>query len=249
MFKTNVTGLAYTVAISTDQSFGLNFFSTPTTDYVFHNMDNRDDMMVNRSWIAHVEIYQLPSYAGLPSGFTSLTAANTVIGEAVVGSPYVAGREHPHIKISANSSSIQLPIKGTTCNFSAPKTVDLGTYTTSQVNKNLTTVKPINITGSCSVAPKVSVKLTTTKTTGAGNMLLANRLTGDSAAQGVGVEIVGPNRYVMTPNADIRANIDYKFTAPSANFTMPFTGQLVKDGSRVTAGSFESIGVFQISYY
>lgn len=80
-------------------------------------------------------------------------------------------------------------------------------------------------------------------------MLLANRLTGDSAAQGVGVEIVGPNRYVMTPNADIRANIDYKFTAPSANFTMPFTGQLVKDGSRVTAGSFESIGVFQISYY
>ncbi|WP_221345988.1 fimbrial protein, partial [Enterobacter cloacae] len=138
------------------------------------------------------------------------------------------------------------PIIKPTCTLTAPKTVDLGDYGVSDLENDNTLNVYAAVSGNCTNTRKITMKLTTSKTTGTDGTLLANTAS-SNAAKGVGVFLMWPDNSQVVPNSTNSYTTRENTTI--ALFSRLLTARLVKSGTeKVTSGTFSAIGTLQFTY-
>lgn len=246
LFKTNVTGIAYALAFRTKGTGVTAYFAPSTTWYLTLHMEDQDELLQYQTWEAAVEFYQLPSFAGVPAEVVSVGPVGGTIGDFGIGDPYAPNDDHPGTTISIADMAFKTPIEIPTCTLTAPKTVDLGDYGVSDIENDKTINADFGVTGNCTNTRKVTVKLTTSKTTGTDGSLLANTAS-SNAAKGVGVLLKWPNNRQIVPNSTSSFTAQENTTL--ALFSLLLTARLVKSGTeKVTSGTFSAIGTLQFTY-
>ncbi|ENG2949365.1 fimbrial protein StkG [Enterobacter cloacae] len=246
LFKTNVTGIAYALAFRTIGTGVTAYFAPSTTWYLTLHMEDQDELLRYQTWEAAVEFYQLPSFAGVPAEVVSVGPVGGTIGDFGIGDPYAPNDDHPGTTISIADMAFKTPIEIPTCTLTAPKTVDLGDYGVSDIENDKTINANFGVTGNCTNTRKVTVKLTTSKTTGTDGSLLANTAS-SNAAKGVGVLLKWPNNRQIVPNSTSSFTAQENTTL--ALFSLLLTARLVKSGTeKVTSGTFSAIGTLQFTY-
>ncbi|CZW14739.1 fimbrial protein StkG [Enterobacter cloacae] len=246
LFKTNVTGIAYALAFRTIGTGVTAYFAPSTTWYLTLHMEDQDELLRYQTWEAAVEFYQLPSFAGVPAEVVSVGPVGGTIGDFGIGDPYAPNDDHPGTTISIADMAFKTPIEIPTCTLTAPKTVDLGDYGVSDIENDKTINADFGVTGNCTNTRKVTVKLTTSKTTGTDGSLLANTAS-SNAAKGVGVLLKWPNNRQIVPNSTSSYTTQENTTL--ALFSWLLTARLVKSGTeKVTSGTFSAIGTLQFTY-
>ena len=154
--------------------------------------------------------------------------------------------DHPKPTITIANMAFITPIEKPTCTLTAPKTVDLGDYGVSDIENDKTINADFGVTGNCTNTRKVTVTLTTSKTTGTDGSLLANTAS-SNAAKGVGVLLLWPNNKQIVPNSTSSFTAQENTTL--AIFSWLLTARLVKSGTeKVTSGTFSAIGTLQFTY-
>jgi len=248
LFKTNVTGIVYSLAIRTTDNAVTAFFTPNPGSWVKSVETNNNETLINnKSWQAAVEFYQLPSFVGIPADVTTIGPVAGTMGKIIIGEPNgTTESDHPRPTITISSMAFTVPIEKPTCTLTMPKTVKLGDYDTSTVENDKTTRVSFGITGNCTNTRKVTIKLTTSKTTGNDNSLLANTAT-SNAAKGVGALLKWPNDKQIMPNSTNSFSVEDGSTL--ALFSVLLNAQLVKsDTEKVTSGEFSAIGTLQFTY-
>ncbi|HAS1042225.1 TPA: fimbrial protein StkG [Enterobacter cloacae] len=246
LFKTNVTGIAYALAFRTIGTGVTAYFAPSTTWYLTLHMEDQDELLRYQTWEAAVEFYQLPSFAGVPAEVVSVGPVGGTIGDFGIGDPYAPNDDHPGTTISIADMAFKTPIEIPTCTLTAPKTVDLGDYGVSDIENDKTINADFGVTGNCTNTRKVTVTLTTSKTTGTDGSLLANTAS-SNAAKGVGVLLKWPNNRQIVPNSTSSYTTQENTTL--ALFSWLLTARLVKSGTeKVTSGTFSAIGTLQFTY-
>ncbi|EOC9244656.1 fimbrial protein StkG [Enterobacter cloacae] len=246
LFKTNVTGIAYALAFRTQGTGVTAYFAPSTTWYLTLHMEDQDELLQYQTWEAAIEFYQLPSFAGVPAEVVSVGPVGGTIGDFGIGDPYAPNDDHPGTTISIADMAFKTPIEIPTCTLTAPKTVDLGDYGVSDIENDKTINANFGVTGNCTNTRKVTVKLTTSKTTGTDGSLLANTAS-SNAAKGVGVLLKWPNNRQIVPNSTSSFTAQENTTL--ALFSLLLTARLVKSGTeKVTSGTFSAIGTLQFTY-
>ncbi|HGG9108611.1 fimbrial protein StkG [Enterobacter cloacae] len=246
LFKTNVTGIAYALAFRTRGTGVTAYFAPGTTWFLTHHMNNHDELLSKQDWEAAVEFYQLPSFTGIPANVVSVSPAGGTIGQFTIGDPNEGARDHPKPIITIANMAFATPIEIPTCTLTAPKTVDLGDYGVSDIENDKTINADFGVTGNCTNTRKVTVTLTTSKTTGTDGSLLANTAS-SNAAQGVGVLLKWPNNRQIVPNSTSSYTAQDNTTLTI--FSWLLTARLVKSGTeKVTSGTFSAIGTLQFTY-
>lgn len=248
LFKTNVTGIVYALAIrTTDNAVTAFFTSNPGSWTKSVETNNNEGLIKDKSWQAALEFYQLPSFAGIPADVTTVGPAAGTLGKIIIGEPNgTTESDHPRPTITIPSMAFTVPIEKPTCTMTVPKTVKLGDYDTSTVENDKTSNVSFSVTGSCSNTRKITMKLTTSKTTGSDNFLLANTVS-SNAAKGVGVMLKWADKSQIKPNSTSSYTVYQGSTI--ALFSSLLTAQLVKsDTEKVTSGQFSAIGTLQFTY-
>ncbi|HDS9457270.1 TPA: fimbrial protein StkG [Enterobacter asburiae] len=246
LFKTNVTGIAYALAFRTTGTGVTAYFAPSTSWFLTLHMNNHDELLSLQPWEAAVEFYQLPSFAGIPANVMSVGPAGGTIGQFTIGDPKASASDHPKATITIANMAFTTPIEKPTCTVTAPKSVDLGTYNVSDLENNNTLSVFFGINGNCTNTRKITMKLTTSKTTGNDDSLLANTAS-SNAAKGVGALIKWPNNTQIVPNTINSFSVEEGKTI--ALFSSALTARLVKSGSeKVTSGQFSAIGTLQFTY-
>ena len=247
LFKTNVTGIAYALAFGTVDNTATAYFAPSTSWFLALHMNDQDELLDNRAWRAMVEFYQLPTFAGIPANVVSIGPVGGTIGKITIGDPVGSDPDdHPKPTITIANMAFITPIEKPTCTLTAPKTVDLGDYGVSDIENDKTINADFGVTGNCTNTRKVTVKLTTSKTTGTDGSLLANTAS-SNAAKGVGVLLKWPNNRQIVPNSTSSYTTQESTTL--AIFSWLLTARLVKsDTEKVTSGTFSAIGTLQFTY-
>lgn len=248
LFKTNVTGIAYTLAMYPQNNAFNAFFPSTTGSYVeTANQGDNSELVKAVWWYARMEFYQLPSYAGVPASVTQIGPVAGNIGNIVVGNPWSSDEsDHPRPLITIPDMAFNVPVEKPTCTLTAPKSVDLGEYDVSDVENDNTQKVSATVSGNCTNTRKITMKLTTSKTTGTDGSLLANTAS-SNAAKGVGVLLKWPDNSLAVPNST--NNYATKGNTIIPSFSESLTAQLVKSGTeKVTSGTFSAIGTLQITY-
>lgn len=248
LFKTNVTGIAYTLAMYPSSNAFNAFFPAKTGRYEeTANKADNSDVVKAKWWYARMEFYQLPSYAGIPESVTMIGPVAGNIGNIVVGDPYTSDEsDHPRPLITVPNMGFNVPVEKPTCTLTAPKTVDLGDYGVSDLENDNTQNVFVQVSGNCTNTRKITMKLTTSKTTGTDSTLLANTAS-SNAAKGVGVLLKWPDNSQVVPNSTNSYSTSENTTI--LLFSRLLTAQLVKsDTEKVTSGTFSAIGTLQFTY-
>lgn len=246
LFKTNVTGIAYALAFRTKGTGVTAYFAPSTTWFLTLHMEDQDELLQYQTWEAAVEFYQLPSFAGVPAEVISVGPVGGTIGDFGIGDPYAPNDDHPGTTISIANMAFTTPIEKPTCTVTAPKSVDLGTYNVSDLENDNTLSVFFGINGNCTNTRKITMKLSTSKTTGKDDSLLANTAS-SNAAKGVGALIKWPNNTPIVPNTMNSFSVGEGKTI--ALFSAALTARLVKSGSeKITSGQFSAIGTLQFTY-
>ncbi|EMC0023648.1 TPA: fimbrial protein StkG [Enterobacter cloacae] len=246
LFKTNVTGIAYALAFRTTGTGVTAYFAPSTSWFLTLHMNNKDELLQFQTWEAAVEFYQLPSFAGIPSEVVSVGPAGGTIGQFTIGDPNETARDHPKPTITIANMAFTTPIEKPTCTLTAPKTVDLGDYGISDLENDNTLNVYAAVTGNCTNTRKITMTLTTSKTTGTDGTLLANTAS-SNAAKGVGVLLKWPDNSQVVPNSTNSYSTSENSTI--SLFSRLLTARLVKsDTEKVTSGTFSAIGTLQFTY-
>lgn len=248
LFKTNVPGIAYALAILTTDGAVTAFFTSHTNSWWKSvETNNNENLIRDKSWKAAVEFYQLPGFMGIPADVISVGPAPGTLGKIIIGEPDgTSESDHPRPMVTIASMAFTTPIEKPTCTLTAPKTVNLGEYGVSDIEKDNTLSVFFEITGSCNNTRKITMKLTTSKTTGSDDSLLANTAS-SNAAKGVGALIKWPNNTQIVPNSTSSYSVEQGTTI--ALFSAALTARLVKsDTEKVTSGTFSAIGTLQFTY-
>ncbi|HCT7896776.1 TPA: fimbrial protein StkG [Enterobacter cloacae] len=248
LFKTNVPGIAYALAIVTTDGAVTAFFTSHTNSWWKSvETNNNENLIRDKSWKAAVEFYQLPGFMGIPADVISVGPAQGTLGKIIIGEPDgTTESDHPRPTITIASMAFTTPIEKPTCILTAPKTVNLGDYDVSDLeNDNVLSVF-FGITGNCTNTRKITMTLTTSKTTGTDGSLLANTAS-SNAAKGVGVFLMWPDNSQVVPNSTNSYTTRENTTI--ALFSQLLTARLVKSGTeKVTSGTFSAIGTLQFTY-
>ncbi|MFX2608530.1 fimbrial protein StkG [Enterobacter mori] len=246
LFKTNVTGIAYALAFRTTGTGVTAYFAPSTSWFLTFHMNDQDELLQLQTWEAAVEFYQLPSFAGISANVMSVGPAGGTIGQFTIGDPNASASDHPKATITIANMAFTTPIEKPTCTVTAPKSVDLGTYNVSDLENDNTLSVFFGINGNCTNTRKITMKLTTSKTTGSDDSLLANTAS-SNAAKGVGALIKWPNNTQIVPNSTNSYSVEHGTTI--ALFSASLTARLVKsDTEKVTSGTFSAIGTLQFTY-
>ncbi|MCK7417061.1 fimbrial protein StkG [Enterobacter cloacae] len=246
LFKTNVTGIAYALAFRTIGTGVTAYFAPSTNWFLTLHLEDQDELLQYRTWEAAVEFYQLPSFAGVPAEVVSVGPAGGTIGDFGIGDPYAPNDDHPGTTISIADMAFTTPIIKPTCTLTAPKNVDLGDYGVSDLENDNTLNVYAAVSGNCTNTRKITMKLTTSKTTGTDGTLLANTAS-SNAAKGVGVLLKWPDNSQVVPNSTNSYSASENTTI--ALFSRLLTARLVKsDTEKVTSGTFSAIGTLQFTY-
>jgi type 1 fimbria pilin len=246
LFKTNVTGIAYALAFRTTGTGVTAYFAPSTSWFLTFHMNDQDELLQLQTWEAAVEFYQLPSFAGISANVMSVGPAGGTIGQFTIGDPNASASDHPKATITIANMAFTTPIEKPTCTVTAPKSVDLGTYNVSDLENDNTLSVFFGINGNCTNTRKITMKLTTSKTTGSDDSLLANTAS-SNAAKGVGALIKWPNNTQIVPNSTSSYSVEQGTTI--ALFSASLTARLVKsDTEKVTSGTFSAIGTLQFTY-
>lgn len=247
LFKTNVTGIAYALAFGTVDNTATAYFAPSTSWFLTLFMDNHDELLKNRAWRAMVEFYQLPTFTGIPANVVSISPVGGTIGKITIGDPAEPDPDdHPKPTITIANMAFTTPIEKPTCTLTVPKSVDLGTYDASDLENDYTLSTFVVVTGNCSNTRQITMKLSTSKTTGSDGTLLANTAS-SNAAKGVGVLLKWPNGSQAVPNST--NNFSSNGNGTITLFSAALTAQLVKsDTEKVTSGQFSTIGTLQFTY-
>ncbi|MHA1054136.1 fimbrial protein StkG [Enterobacter mori] len=246
LFKTNVTGIAYALAFRTKGTGVTAYFAPNTTWFLTLHMNDQDKLLQLQNWEAAVEFYQLPSFAGIPANVVSIGPAGGTIGKFTIGDPNETEEDHPKPTITIANMAFTTPIEKPTCTLTAPKSVDLGTYGVSDLENDNTLSTLVTVSGNCSNTRQISIKLSTSKTTGSDGTLLANTAS-SNAAKGVGVLLKWPDGSQAVPDStnSFILNENRNITL----FSAALTARLVKsDTEKVTSGTFSAIGTLQFTY-
>lgn len=246
LFKTNVTGIAYALAFRTTGTGVTAYFAPNTTWFLTLHMNNQDELLTFQTWEAAVEFYQLPSFAGIPTNVKSIGPAGGTIGQFTIGDPNASESDHPKATVTIANMAFTTPIELPTCAVSAPKSVDLGTYGVSDLENDNTLSTLVTVSGNCSNTRQISIKLSTSKTTGSDGTLLANTAS-SNAAKGVGALLKWPDGSQAVPDStnSFVLNENRNITL----FSAALTARLVKsDTEKVTSGTFSTIGTLQFTY-
>ena len=260
-FRTNVEGIYYTLAIYPDANTVTAWFPPQAGGYYETGDANNDEGVVNaRYWHARMDIYQDPTFKGLPTNVEFLTAAGGMLGHAVIGDPHTGTEsDHPRVPININDMSFQLPLHAPTCAFQAPTTVNLGDWYREDLNNDNTTAVKFKITGSCVNTKAVYAKVASSNFDDS-SQLFTNSIVSNSsvtAAKGVGVLLAGPDDsrglpqyshitpdYRMTLAIGDNVNVD-----PVYQVNAEFSAKLVKTNTEVvTSGVFGTSVTFQVTY-
>lgn len=248
LFKTNVPGIVYSLAIRTLSNGVVAYFTSPTDSWIksFDTYD-KESLVEDVNWSAAAVFYQLPGYAGMPEGVKTIAPVNGTFGKVVLGKPNgTSDSDHPRPTVTITSRAFSVPVVNPTCTLTAPKTVNLGDYDVSDLENDNTLSVFFGVTGNCTNTRKVTMTLTTSKTTGSDGSLLANTAS-SNAAKGVGVLIKWPNNTQIVPNSTNSYSVEDGTTI--ALFSSALTARLVKSGSeKITSGQFSAIGTLQFTY-
>ncbi|WP_421511580.1 fimbrial protein StkG [Enterobacter sp. JS8-1] len=248
LFKTNIPGIAYSLALQTVDHSATAFFSSNIRGWFLTlHMNNHDELLDNRSWQAAIEFYQLPTFTGIPKNVLTVSPEGGTIGKIAIGDPIgTSFIDHPKVTITVADMAFSTPIQQPTCIMTGPRTVSLGEYDVSDLENDNTQNVYFVINGNCSNTRKITMKLTTSKTTGSDGSLIANAAP-SNAAKGVGVIIKWPNDNQVQPNSTSSYSVEDGTTI--ALFSAALTARLVKsDTEKVTSGTFSAIGTLQFTY-
>lgn len=248
LFATNVTGIAYSLAIRTLDNAVVAFFTSPVGSWIKSvDTQDRESLVEDKNWSAAAIFYQLPSYAGIPADVTSITPVGGTFGKVILGnSSEQSETDHPRPTVTITNNAFFIPVEKPTCTLTAPKTVNLGEYDVSDIENDTTLSVSFGINGNCTNTRKITMKLTTSKTTGSDGSLLANTAS-SNAAKGVGALIKWPNNTQIMPNSTSSYSVEQGTTI--ALFSASLTARLVKsDTEKVTSGQFSAIGTLQFTY-
>lgn len=247
LFKTNVTGIAYALAFGTVDNTATAYFAPSTSWFLALHMNDQDELLDNRAWRAMVEFYQLPTFAGIPANVVSIGPVGGTIGKITIGDPEGTDPDdHPKPTITIANMAFITPIEKPTCTLTAPKTVDLGDYGVSDIENDNTLNAYAAVSGNCTNTRKITMTLTTSKTTGTDGALLANTAS-SNAAKGVGVLLKWPDNSQVVPNSSNSYTTSENTTI--SLFSRLLTARLVKsDTEKVTSGTFSAIGTLQFTY-
>jgi type 1 fimbria pilin len=148
--------------------------------------------------------------------------------------------------VTIANNAFSIPVAKPTCTLTAPKIVNLGIYGVSDIENDNTLNVVFGITGNCNNTRKITMKLTTSKTTGSNGSLLANTVS-SNAAKGVGALIKWPDNTQIVPNTTNSYSVEQGTTITS--FSASLTARLVKSGTeKITSGQFNAIGTLQFTY-
>lgn len=246
LFKTNVTGIAYALAFRTTGTGVTAYFAPSTNWFLTFHMNDQDELLQLQTWEAAVEFYQLPSFAGIPTNVKSIGPAGGTIGQFTIGDPNASSSDHPKATVTIANMAFTTPIELPTCAVTAPKSVDLGTYDASDLENDYTLSKLVTVSGNCTNTRQITMKLSTSKTTGSDGTLLANTAT-SNAAKGVGAFLKWPNAIQAVPNSTNSFVLNENRSI--AAFSVALSARLVKsDTEKVTSGQFSTIGTLQFTY-
>ncbi|EGK7349143.1 fimbrial protein StkG [Salmonella enterica subsp. enterica serovar Ituri] len=252
-FRTNVEGIYYTLAIYPDANTVTAWFPPQAGSYYETGDANNDEGVVNaRYWHARMDIYQDPTFKGLPTNVVFLTAAGGMLGHAVIGDPHTGTEsDHPRVPININDMSFQLPLHAPSCVLRAPTTVDLGDWYRSDLENDNTTEVSFKIEGSCANVIEVDAKVVSEHTTSDG-ALFTNSITSNSsvtAAKGVGVKLRTPAYSQIHNNQSETIAAGNPIGAPVYQVSATYNAKLVKTNTEaVTPGVFGTTITFQVTY-
>ena len=255
MFRTNIPGIYYAIAIYPDDNRIAAWFPPGTGGWTLTGDIHEDEGIVDdQIWRARMEIYQYPDFNGVPSGTTMLTAIGGPLGEIVLGNPMTGTvDDHPRPLINISEMTINIPLNEPTCALRAPTTVDLGDWYRSDLENDSTKEVSFQITGTCVNTKAVYSTISSSHTT-ADKGYFTNAITSNSAitaAGGVGVQLsssASHHLYADGPRFTLAiGEISYGDPVNIVDYTMK--AKLVKTGSEpVTAGVFGTTVTFQVTY-
>lgn len=252
-YRTNVEGIYYTLAIYADNNAVTAWFPPQAGSYYRTGYTHDNEGAVNaRYWHARMDIYQDPTFKGLPTDVEFLTAAGGPLGHAVIGNPNTGSEsDHPRVPININTMSFQLPFHAPTCVLRAPTTVDLGNWYRSDLESDRTTEVPFKIEGSCANVIEVDAKVVSEHTTADGSLFTnaVNGSTGVTPAKGVGVKLHSPAYSQIHNNQSETIAAGNPIGTPVYQVNATYKAKLVKTNTEaVTAGVFGTTITFQVTY-
>lgn len=294
LFKTSVPGLYYTLAISniwstytytdinpsgmyigdsTSQSFNWRGESEQTLYWSCNNANTK-----NKYWAVGgvmqtltIEFYTDTDFNPTTNQRVTLSRTDTYLYSFKAYGAGTGINEHSHfLKIDFDLTDIVLT--NPTC-FTAAlsgssvsgSTVKMGDYSPAQI-KNGATAVPFDITlQNCIRVRNIETKLMSNKVGSVSKELLANTLTGNDAAKGVGVLIEGLKntksaQMVLKPNDATSIYKDYETENDTTGGIFPdqgngtsqplhFQATLKQDGNiAIEPGDFKATSTFQVTY-
>lgn len=172
------------------------------------------------------------------------------------------------VSLSTGGLRIAYPTCFSVLSSTSANTLDLGTYTISELKTNTREV-PFSINlASCMGVKNIEVRLFTPLVDNHNEMLLGNSYEGQNGgAAGLGVQITGESttlspKMVLQPNMATSVYRDYEVETPaqfpifysagnpneSTSQTLNFSALLKPDGGAIEPGNFKATGVFSITY-
>ncbi|MDU6411563.1 MAG: fimbrial protein [Yersiniaceae bacterium] len=254
LFPTNVPGITYSVhvnpRIKPDVADGYlpNSSSFIKVADISDSADDSGGPLAGKPWDIYLAFYQDANYKGNQGQTKVHPREHVMLGQFRLGG---SGHNSNVVSIYVNENSFGMDINAPTCTSAvtsvSDNTVNFGDVNIADAAGGRGPTKPFSITlSNCSLLNGVTTRLTTALVNGGGNMM-ANALTGQNVAAGVGVQIRDNYSNTLRPN-------DANSTAKMTNLAMPgtvkldFTAQLREDGSPVKPGAFQAIGTFNITY-
>ena len=117
LFATNVTGIAYSLAIRTLDNAVVAFFTSPVGSWIKSvDTQDRESLVEDKNWSAAAIFYQLPSYAGIPADVTSITPVGGTFGKVILGNPSEQSEtDHPRPTVTITNNAFFIPVEKPTC--------------------------------------------------------------------------------------------------------------------------------------
>lgn len=260
LFPVNLNGESaassgYAIALQVNNSVGRSAYITDlssTPQPLFSNLDKSE--CDNQTWYMKLELWHVGNYYRNEKKYSAITLYSGTYFRLQFDGDY--DKSDAFIGLAA----LSIPVKPTTCNLAVPSpTVDFGEVNAKDKDSTIALQQFTLISGTCSQLGMAEMRILSNGNPvggqGAdGSTYLLNKLTGDDAAQGVGVEFSTRSRqmHIDSPLMDV-SNCDSEdfdsngFIRTCRHYITASLKQY--DYTVVPKGEFEATATFSVTYY
>ncbi len=243
LFETNVPGIYYAIEIAANGGTDSSGYIPASTNLTKLYKNSETSPLDGRAHYFYVALYQSSAYR--PNGVTKITPKTTgTIGHFVYGDN---SDGDDNIGVAVSSSSFTADLRLPTCKASlgsenaSGNTVNLGDYTTSDLQKGTTSIIPFAVNlANCVNTVQANFKLTANNYDSS-----TGYLKNSGTSMGVGVKITDTNNKQLKADG---SNTLSSSVNGNNSATIHLNAQLLKLSDNIQTGKFSAPGILQIDY-